>query len=84
MQNGQQEVSAAAKSCRAASELHVKPVLTTIKGTRTITGLGNTSIWALIKANELRVVKFGRRTMVVVESIHEMIARKAGSKREAL
>jgi hypothetical protein len=57
----------------------VAPLLTTIAGTRVMTGLGNTSIWGLIKNGELRTVKFGRRTMVVVESIHDAIARRLAS-----
>jgi hypothetical protein len=39
-------------------------------------GLGATTIWALIKTGELRPVRFGRRVMVEVASIHEAIARR--------
>jgi hypothetical protein len=44
--------------------------------------LGATTIWALINTGELRPVRFGRRVMVEVASIHEAITRRlaAGSK----
>jgi hypothetical protein len=61
---------------RRTTEPHVEPILTSLAGAKVVTGLGGTSIWALIKQGELRTVKFGRRTMIVVSSIHEMIARR--------
>lgn len=61
---------------RPTTPPHVEPILTTVAGTKVMTGLGGTSIWALIKRGELRTVKFGHRTMVVVSSIHAMIARR--------
>jgi hypothetical protein len=65
---------------RAPPEEHVEPVLTSIRGARIMTGLGNTTIWALIRARELQTVKFGRRTMVTVASIHAMIERRMAMK----
>jgi hypothetical protein len=65
-----------AEGNRSPPEHYVKPVLTTIRGTRTITGLGNTSVWDLIRRDELETVKFGRRRMVVIASIHRLIERR--------
>ncbi len=39
-------------------------------------GIGNTTIWALIGTGELRTVKFGRRMMIEIRSIHEVIAKR--------
>jgi hypothetical protein len=61
---------------RGPPESHVAPYLTSINGTKIMTGLGATSIWALIKAGELRTARFGRRTLIEVQSIHEAIARR--------
>jgi hypothetical protein len=67
---------------RGPAQTHVEPVLTPITGAKRMLGLGITSVYALIAAGELRTVKFGRRTMIEVASIHEAIARRltAGSK----
>jgi hypothetical protein len=64
------------KRKRGPPATHVEPVLTTIRGAREILGLGNTTVWGLIKAGDLRTAKFGRRTMVEIASIHETIARR--------
>jgi len=74
---------------RPTSEPHVEAILTTIRGTQKIMGLGATSIWALIAARELRVVRFGQRgryagrTLVEVASIHEAIARRLATGKAA-
>jgi hypothetical protein len=65
-----------AKGNRGPPQHYVEPVLTTIRGTRTITGLGNTAVWDLIRRGELESVKFGRRRMVVIASIHRAIERR--------
>jgi predicted DNA-binding transcriptional regulator AlpA len=64
------------RKSRSTTPPHVEPILTSIAGTKVMTGLGGTSIWGFIKDGELRTVKLGRRTMVVVSSIHQMIARR--------
>jgi len=61
---------------RPTTPPHVEPILTTIEGVKVLTGLGGTSIWAMIQRGELKTCRFGRRTMVVVASVHEMIARR--------
>jgi hypothetical protein len=65
-----------AKGNRGPPQHYVEPVLTTIRGTRTITGLGNTAVWDLIRRGEFESVKFGRRRMVVIASIHRAIKRR--------
>jgi hypothetical protein len=62
---------------RSASLPSPQPLLTTVKGGRAMMGgIGNTTIWALIGTGELRTVKFGRRRMIEIRSIHEVIAKR--------
>ena len=63
--------------------IHVEPAYTNVEGARRISGWGSTTIWGLIKAKELRVVRFGQRgrysgrTTIEIASIHEAIARRS-------
>jgi hypothetical protein len=41
-------------------------------------GLGKTSIYGLIRRKKLRVVKIGRRTLVTVESVRQLVAASDG------
>lgn len=45
-----------------------------INDTAKALGLGRTSIYSLIKAQRLDVVKIGRRTLVRVDSIQRLLA----------
>jgi hypothetical protein len=71
------------KGGRAAPEIHVEPALTTVQGARKILGLGNTSIWSMIGSGELESLKFGRRRMIVVASIHRAIERRLAATKAA-
>jgi len=47
-------------------ELHgEKPLTVTVAMARKITGLGATTIWALIKKHDLKTVCVGRRRLIV-------------------
>ena len=50
----------------------LKPLLVSVKETRRLTNLGNTTIWALIKDGRIKTKKIGRRTMVIYASIEEL------------
>ena len=56
----------------AADEL--KPLTVTASTTRKISGLGNTTIWALIKQGKLETVRIGRRTLVTFRSLEALLA----------
>jgi hypothetical protein len=45
----------------------------TIPDARKLSGLGNTKIWALIKAGELKSVSVGRRRLVVYQSLVDLL-----------
>jgi excisionase family DNA binding protein len=46
-----------------------EPRMYTVKQTREITGLGNTTVYALLAAGHLKAKKCGSRTLVTGESI---------------
>jgi hypothetical protein len=56
--------------------LPVEPILTDARGASAMLSLGSTSVWMLMKAGELRTVKIGRRTLIEISSIHELIERR--------
>ena len=45
-----------------------EPVLVSVKEARRLTGLGNTTIWKLIKDQKLKSVAIGRKRLVVMAS----------------
>lgn len=55
----------------------MNPLTTTIKGTKEATGLGVTTIYALIGEGKLEIVKVGRRTLVKTKSIRLLLGEAA-------
>lgn len=49
------------------------PITITIDGTRKATGLGTTTIYALINQGKLETRKVGRRTLVTTRSIKTLL-----------
>jgi excisionase family DNA binding protein len=49
------------------------PVLVTVKQARALTGLGNTKLYELIGEKRLKSIMVGRRRLVVLASIHDLI-----------
>ena len=41
--------------------------------------LGRTRLYELISAGELRPLKLGRRTLIPVQQLHDLIARKSAA-----
>ena len=46
--------------------------------------LGHSSVYDLINANELRTIKVGKRRLVIVKSIRELVERLASQQGDAL
>jgi len=46
-----------------------KPLTVTIAAAKHLSGLGNTTIWALIKNQTLETVHVGRRTLITFHSL---------------
>ena len=56
-------------------ELHgAKPLTVTVPAARSLTGLGNTTIWALIKSGELELVRVRRRRLVLYASLEKLLS----------
>lgn len=53
----------------------MEPVATSVNDAAKALSLGRTSIYALIKEGRLDKVKLGRRTLITVASIHNLIAQ---------
>lgn len=51
-----------------------EPLTVTVQGARNITGLGNTTIYELLKNGELKSIKIGRRRLILYSSIAALIA----------
>jgi excisionase family DNA binding protein len=51
----------------------LEPLAVTVRETRRLTGLGNTTVYRLIGEGKLRVTKVGARTLVLYPSIKTLI-----------
>jgi hypothetical protein len=55
--------------------LPVRPLTVSVKVAAGALGLGLTTVWGLISAQELEVIRVGRRTLVVVASMERFVER---------
>jgi hypothetical protein len=56
-------------------ELHgEKPLTVTVARAREKSGLGNTTIWALIKSGKLESICVGRRRLIVYASLERLLS----------
>ena len=51
-----------------------KPLTVTVATAKKLSGLGNTTIWALIKDRTLQTVHVGRRTLITYRSLEALLA----------
>lgn len=59
-------------------ELHgQKPLTVTVAVARQISGLGNTTIWALIKSQKLESTQIGRRRLISYTSLEKLLSPKS-------
>jgi excisionase family DNA binding protein len=52
----------------------LKPLTVTVATAKKISGLGNTTVWGLIKQGKLEAVRIGRRTLVTFRSLEALLA----------
>jgi hypothetical protein len=52
----------------------LKPLTVTVAVARKISGLGNTTVWSLIKQRKLEVVRVRRRTLITFRSLEALLA----------
>jgi excisionase family DNA binding protein len=50
-----------------------RPLTVTVSTAKKISGLGNTTIWALIKARKLESINVGRRRLIVYASLEKLL-----------
>ena len=50
-----------------------KPLTVTVATAKRLSGLGNTTIWALIKDQTLETVHVGRRTLITYRSLETLL-----------
>jgi hypothetical protein len=61
------------------SSRSLRPLAVSVKTARELIGVGNTSMWALIKSGQVDVIRPGRRTLVVLASLDAFIASLTAS-----
>ena len=55
-------------------DAEISPITVTVKTARKLTGLGNTSVWKLIKDGRFRSVQVGKRRLIYLNSIKALLA----------
>jgi hypothetical protein len=61
----------------------LKPLTVTVATARNISGLGNTTVWKLIRDKKLETVHVGRRTLITVRSLQRLLTPVCASSRNA-
>ena len=51
-----------------------RPLSVTVKTACQLVGVGNTTMWALIKAGRVKTVSIGRRRLVIYASLESLLA----------
>jgi hypothetical protein len=51
-----------------------RPLTVTVTMAKKITGLGNTTIWGLIKDRKLESISIGRRRLIVFNSLEKLLS----------
>ena len=54
-----------------------KPLTVTVATARKLSGLGNTTLWGLIKDRKLDTVHVGRRTLITFRSLEALLAPRS-------
>ena len=76
------QASAPAPLCEATSR-SLRPLAVPVKTARELIGVGNTSMWALIKSGQVDVIRPGRRTLVVLASLEAFVMSLTASTKQA-
>jgi hypothetical protein len=64
-------------------QLHgARPLAVTVKSACKLVGIGNTSMWALIKSGRVKTVSIGRRRLVIFTSLESLVADEAEQNHE--
>ena len=60
-----------------------QPLAISVTAARELIGVGNTTMWGLIKSGQVDVIRPCRRTLVLVVSLHAYISRLTASARQS-
>jgi excisionase family DNA binding protein len=52
----------------------IKPLAVPVKTACRLVGVGNTSMWALIKAGRVKTVSIGRRRLIIYASLEALLS----------
>jgi excisionase family DNA binding protein len=55
-----------------------RPLAVSVKMACKLVGVGNTTMWALIKAGRVKTVSIGRRRLVIYSSLESLLADDVG------
>ena len=67
------------EACGRGKTSGLKPITVTVPVTREITGLGNTTVWELIRVGKLQTIKIGKRRLVIYKSIEDLLLGPSGA-----
>ncbi len=68
---------------RVLAASRVRPLAVTVETAKCLIGVGNTTLWKLIKEKKLRTARVGARTLIIYESIEELLGITAATKDQA-
>jgi excisionase family DNA binding protein len=57
-----------------------KPLAVPVKVACKLLGIGNTTMWSLIKAGRVKTASIGRRRLIIYSSLESLLATEAGRK----
>jgi excisionase family DNA binding protein len=79
-ENGDNPISiAVAQRLSTLNASGLKPLAVTAETARRLIGVGNTTLWKLIKEKKLRTARVGARTLIIYESIEELLGIAAAT-----
>jgi excisionase family DNA binding protein len=70
-------ISSAALSVDAPG---IRPLAVPVKIACKLMGVGNTTMWSLIKTGRVKTVKIGRRRLIIFSSLESLLAAEVGKK----
>jgi excisionase family DNA binding protein len=59
------------------NDVNPEPLTVTVQMARSVSGLGHTTIYELIKSGRLRIKKIGRRTLISYPSLKALLSTEA-------
>jgi excisionase family DNA binding protein len=61
------------------SDYEAKPLTVSVKTACKLVGVGNTTMWELIKEGRVKTVRIGRRRLIIYASLEMLLVSEAGA-----